>query len=125
MSPNKSDSKPNQEQSCLVCGAVPASLKRGLCEKHYQQFRRKRDVLTEEASEAWEQQLVDAGKLLPKQQGKKFGSEDPFLESFENFVAENPASYKKTSLTTKELVSLAKMKQLENQPKPNPKVDND
>ena len=107
MSSIKSDSKPNQEQSCLVCGAVPASLKRGLCEKHYQQFRRKRDVLTEEASEAWEQQLVDAGKLLPKQQGKKFGSEDPFLESFDAFVEKTPDALKKKADSPQAMLEVA------------------
>ena len=95
-------------RSCLVCGEV--ATKRGLCLKHYEQFRRKRDSLTPEAASQWEEILIASERLLPKQQGKKFGSEDPFLESFEAFVAENPASYKKSESVVKKLTAIAEEK---------------
>lgn len=114
---NTSNEKNSSRSSntCLVCGDV--ATKRGLCLKHYEQFRRKRDSLTAEAAAQWEEILIASERLLPKQQGKKFGIEDPFLESFDAFVAENPTACKKTSPTVKELVAIAKKKSEEHDKK--------
>lgn len=76
------------EKTCLVCDAI-ADGSRGLCVKHYEQFRRKRESFaTSEQQSAFEQHLIKLGKLLPKMQGKKLsGQEDVFAEDYQSFLA--------------------------------------
>jgi len=118
MSNSKEKNETIPGNSCLVCGEVATNLKRGLCIKHYEQFRRKRDVLTKDAAEAFELLLIENDKLLPKQQGKKFGTDDPFAEYFDTFIAENPSAYKKSSDTVNELLKIADGKVDEEKSKP-------
>ncbi|XZE18773.1 hypothetical protein SH449x_004076 [Pirellulaceae bacterium SH449] len=105
-------------KACLVCGDLATNLKRGLCLRHYEQFRRKRDSLKPEAADAWELQLIESGKLLPKQQGKKFGIDDPFAESFAAFVASTPDAMREESATPKEILESAVKKTAEHRKKP-------
>lgn len=73
--------------------------------RHYEQYRRKRDSLKPELVAAWEETLIQAGKLMPNRQGKQLDSEqDAFANEFEAFLAANPDALAKTSkgLTPKE-----------------------
>lgn len=108
MMKTNSISEANPKNSCLVCGEETTNLKRGLCSRHYEQFRRKRDSLTQEAAEAWELQLINQGKLLAKQQGKKFGLDDPFAESFNEFVENTPNALRKEGDSVKNLLETAR-----------------
>ena len=110
MNKSEQDSEKISGQHCLVCGDETNKLKRGLCDKHYQQFRRKKESLTVESAEEWESLLVENGKLLPKQQGKKFGMDDPFADLFNEFVEANPNALKKKSETAEAILEIAKEK---------------
>ena len=83
---------------CLVCENNRA--KRGLCIKHYEQFRRRRDSLPIEQQQMWESRLIEANKLLPQKQGNR-SKDDAFDEDFEEFLAEiERASNKQLAKTT-------------------------
>jgi hypothetical protein len=67
---------------CLVCGEHSSSknpLRRGLCAKHYAQFKKMRNMIPPENVETFEKRLIDDGKLLPDRQGQK-GDGNQFLE---------------------------------------------
>lgn len=83
----------DKEKRCVVCGEIFKTRRRGLCTQHYEQFRRKRDKLTEEAGKAWEEQLVGEGKLMPARQGRRLsGQEDAFAASFAAFAEKMPGA---------------------------------
>lgn len=83
---------------CLVC--ENNSAKRGLCIKHYEQFRRRRDSLPPEQQEMWEARLIEANKLLPQKQGNR-SKDDAFDDDFEAFLAEiKRAATKQLAKTT-------------------------
>lgn len=82
---------------CIVCKDQVS--KRGLCTKHYEQYRRRRDSLTPEAAIAWEKELIRTGKLLPNRQGNK-AIDDAFADDFDSFVAKHPEAMKTPIETT-------------------------
>lgn len=96
----------NEEGKCIICEDVHARRTRGLCMRHYEQYRRKRDSLKSELVSAWEDALVKAGKLMPNRQGKQLDSDqDAFAGEFEAFLAENPDAIAKkpNTITNKDI----------------------
>lgn len=120
MNKSEGDSELTQKQPCLVCGVLYTNLKRGLCTKHYQQFRRRKECLKPDAAEQWELLLIEEGKLLPKQQGKKFGVDDPFGDSFSAFIASQPDAVKDESKTAPQILDSAITTTTEHRKKPKP-----
>jgi hypothetical protein len=111
------------KKRCLACDEVPAK-KRGLCQKHYEQFRRKRDTLTEEAAKAWEETLISAGKLARNIQGQRQDSDDAFAESFIEFTNKMPNAIRRSVDEDKpedvaKWTAEAKAESLKRQKKPN------
>jgi hypothetical protein len=93
----------NAEGKCIICGESQEGRRRGLCQKHYEQYRRKRNSLRPELVSSWEATLIDAGKLLPNRQGKQADAEqDAFADEFEAFLADNPNALAKTTITPAE-----------------------
>lgn len=85
----------DRDGKCIVCGEVRARRTRGLCEKHYERFRRKRKLLEEGAALAWEAELVASGLLLENRQGQRVDADaDLFSQAFDDFVARNADSTK-------------------------------
>ncbi len=78
---------------CVICDESHLRRTRGLCTKHYEQYRRKRDSLTVDAANAWEIVLIETGKLLPNRQGNK-SIDDAFADDFSSFVSQNPDALK-------------------------------
>jgi hypothetical protein len=75
----KNKSQPiSSNEKCLVCGDAASRLSRGLCIKHYEQYRRKKDSLNDELAVQFEADSIAAGLLLPSRQGKKAGSVNPY-----------------------------------------------
>lgn len=73
--------------SCLIPSCENSRSKRGLCAKHYEQYRRKLDSLAEDERSAWELRMVGVGKLLPAKQGNR-SVDNAFDEEFEAFKKE-------------------------------------
>ena len=97
--------KAKAKEGCLVCGDEATS-PRGLCGRHYIQFVRKRKLLNEQAANAWEDQLVENGQLLPNRQGQRSDvAPDAFVDDFTAFVAKNPGSLKADEPTAREIAS--------------------
>jgi len=55
----------SSEGRCIICGVVSDGLKRGLCNAHYQTFRRERKSATKDEVQEWEAVLISRGELLP------------------------------------------------------------
>ncbi len=69
------------QPKCLLCESHTNSknpLRRGLCAKHYAQFKKMRGLIPAESVETFESRLIKDGKLLPDRQGQK-GGENEFL----------------------------------------------
>jgi len=92
---NTKDTKTDPPK-CCVCDESQA--KRGLCVKHYEQFRRNRAKFAKEQGEelaaAWEKRLLASGKILPNRQGNK-AVDDPFGNELDLFLAEIERAAKK------------------------------
>ncbi|MEL7265533.1 MAG: hypothetical protein AAFN70_18940 [Planctomycetota bacterium] len=71
-----------RENKCLVCGKSTTKPRgsRGLCSIHYRRFKAKLDAFPTEAErEAFEQQCLDDGWILPKSKGgRPKEDDDPF-----------------------------------------------
>lgn len=65
---------------CVVCGEKTQDRRRGLCTKHYEQYRRSKIGMTDEEIEDLEEVLVEQGRLMPSIQGKKPGAENVFAD---------------------------------------------
>lgn len=85
------DGPPNPGNRCLVCQEVVSRRTRGLCETHYQQFRREREQLPKEQWSQFEELLVSNGLLLPSQQGVRPVSLNVFAEARLKLQAETAA----------------------------------
>lgn len=97
--------KLNEEGRCIICEDEHVRRTRGLCMRHYEQYRRKRDSLRQDLVASWEETLIQAGKLMPNRQGKQLDAEqDAFASEFEAFLAQNPDALAKPpkSITPKE-----------------------
>jgi len=74
---------------CLICRKIKAeTYKRGLCVADYEKYRRAKKKVTEELRDAWEQLLVDTGKIMPDART----SADPFLDALHQ-VMESASHY--------------------------------
>jgi hypothetical protein len=67
---------------CLVCEREKV-LTRGLCDTHYMQFRKAKELMTPAQLDEFEEALIDAGKLLPSRQGQREVASNPFLDMAE------------------------------------------
>ena len=52
-------------KKCIVCGDETDSLQRGLCYRDYGRFRRMKAKIPLELQDAFEEELINSGKLLP------------------------------------------------------------
>lgn len=75
------------EGKCIICEEERANRRRGLCVKHYEQFRRRRDSLLPFARADWERLSISRGKLLPSKQGQRQVTDDAFSDLFDEFQA--------------------------------------
>lgn len=88
----------NADGRCIICGESHKDRRRGLCMKHYEQYRRKIKSLRSDFVPSWEAALIEAGKLMPNRQGKHIDAEEnAFADEFEAFLAENPDALTETS----------------------------
>jgi hypothetical protein len=55
----------DEQETCLLCGGS-GRLRRGLCSSHYQAFLREWRQIPEANRDAFEQELIAAGMLLPR-----------------------------------------------------------
>lgn len=68
-----------QLKQCIACSEFkPGKISRGLCTTCYKQFQRELLEIDEQYRDAFEQELIEAKKLLPK-------SENPFREIAEKY----------------------------------------
>lgn len=83
---------------CLVCGQTTKKMTRGLCSRHYLQFKREREDLAakegEEAAAEWEAWLIQNEKLMAPNQGKKPNSQNDFSDLKKQFDREKTAELK-------------------------------
>lgn len=85
---------------CLICGRK-LRLVRGLCNTHYIQFQKAQKPLSPVQIDAFEEELIAAGKLLPSRQGQKQVASNPFLQVAEELfgiVADSQAVAAKKQL---------------------------
>jgi hypothetical protein len=61
---------------CLLCD--DAQTKRGLCEKHYMNFRRRQAERSEDERGDFEVSAIREGKILPSGEARKIKTDDPF-----------------------------------------------
>ena len=86
---------------CIVCGEKSSERRRGLCGKHYEQYRRAKLSVSPEQIEEFEELLVEQGRLMPSVQGKKPGVENVFADIAAAIrlkhahAAEDPENYNK------------------------------
>ena len=99
MEPKEKANRLDKESRCVVCEKVDKKRSRGLCKKHYEQYRRHRDSLkTQFSKDAWEQAAIDAGKLLESRQGRRMDvEENAFADLFAKFAEQMPGAVNVTS----------------------------
>lgn len=116
--------KENDEpEGCLVCGNTTPKMTRGLCSAHYLQFNRSKNKIPEEKRQAFDDEMVELGLVLPAgRAGRRKRYEDPFAEHARKYesvdsvslVAE-PANDYATSIDKEAAEIVQEMKeQLEN-----------
>ncbi|TWU02756.1 hypothetical protein [Stieleria varia] len=70
----------NDQDGCLVCGSAEKRLRRGLCNRHYQQFLRRQNGISEAegpaAAETFENDCIWRGLLKPKEKGGRPKQDD-------------------------------------------------
>ena len=74
-----------QPKTCLIRSCKEKATRRGLCEKHYSDFRREKESVPREWRKAYEAEQVAEGKLLPDGRVKK-KEENPFSGTASNFM---------------------------------------
>lgn len=81
------------KETCLIDGCDGSKkLIRGLCQKHYTQFKRQIDSIEESNREAFEAKLVEKGQLLPAKTPGKKSEYNPFADlAHEMGLAQKPA----------------------------------
>ncbi len=90
MAKKQTSSQPRIYEKCLLCHTVETEdsrLRRGLCIKHYEQFRRSLAMIPADKQAAYEEFLVSKKELLPKRQGQKGGDTSHFSERAKEFLS--------------------------------------
>jgi hypothetical protein len=91
MSKETTTSRPRVTSNCLICEEHETAenrLRRGLCTRHYEQFRRAAATIPPAKLADFERGLIEAGKLLPNRQGQKGGDVNEFAAFAEQFLPE-------------------------------------
>jgi hypothetical protein len=65
---------------CVICEVAQAERRRGLCGKHYEQYRRAKLAMNPDEIEEFEAIAIENGQLMPSVQGKKPGAENIFAD---------------------------------------------
>ena len=84
----------NSVKRCVICGTTSGRITRGLCTAHYLKLRHHLSKLTDEGAAELEKRLIAEGKLLPPDvSGVKPKTPDPFSDTVNSLVRENPTAY--------------------------------
>lgn len=86
MTPREKAEAEDKAGRCIVCGKAEEGRKRGLCEQHYQELRRKSKAVRRADREEYEQFMIDRGLLLPSRQGQRL-VESTIGDATEEFLA--------------------------------------
>ncbi len=113
--PNQATStQPSSVKKCLVCDTTSNEnrIVRGLCQRHHALLMRKLNLLSDQERIKCEQELVEAGKLLPAEKGGRPSGDtagDPFADIVDKYIPESDKQF---------IEQVAKTKEQFNKPKP-------
>lgn len=85
MTPKEKAEAADRDGNCIVCGKAEEGRKRGLCEQHYQELRRKSRSVKRADREEYESFLIERGLLLPSRQGQRI-TESAIGDATEEFL---------------------------------------